>query len=186
MKIVFKNILVLAVMLGTYTSYATTTLKDVITTFNMVSKGDLISVTDASGEVIYSGRVNYDGNIKNLYDFSHLKSGIYTIEVNKDFEIVTKSVQVKNNQVTFIESSNERIFKPVFRSENSKVIISKLAIDNKEMIVELYFGNDLIHTETVKGSEILNRVYKLDQTQKGDYTAIVRANGRVFVENFNL
>jgi hypothetical protein len=185
MKTLFKSILVLAVMLGTCTSYANEALK-VKSTFNNVEKGDGISVTDSKGEVLYNGLVNSAGNVQNLYDFSQLKDGIYKIEVNKDFEINTNLVQVKNKVVTFIESSNSTIFKPVFRNQDSKVIISKLAIDTKEMIVELYFGNDLIYTETVKGEAVLNRVYKLDETLTGDYTAIIKANGRVFVENFRI
>lgn len=183
MKTLFKNILVLAVMLGTYTSYANATLE---ITSNMVSKGDYISVSDSSGEIIYSGRVNYDGNLKNLYDFSHLKDGIYTVELNKDFEIKINSVQVQNHNVTFLNNKNETIFKPVFRSVDSKIIISKLALDSQEMIVELYFGDELILSETVKGSEILNRVYKLDETLNGEYTAIIKSNDRVFIENFRI
>ena len=185
MKTLFKNILVLAVMLGTCTSYANATLK-VSPTFNNVNEGDLISVSDASGEVIYSGKINYTGNLQNLYDFSQLNDGIYTVEVNKDYEIVLNSVEVKNNVATFIETSNSKIFKPVFRTDDSQVIISKIAIDTDEMDVELYFENNLIHTETVKGEEILNRVYRLDNTRKGNYTAIIRTNGRVYVENFKL
>lgn len=185
MKTLFKNILVLAVMLGTYTSYANATL-EVSPTFNNVNEGDLISVSDASGEVIYSGRINFKGNLQNLYDFSQLNDGIYSVEVDKDFEIVLNSVEVKNNVATFIESSNSKIFKPVFRTEDSRVIISKLAIDTNEMDVELYFENNLIHTETVKGEDILNRIYRLDKSLKGDYTAIIRANDRVYVESFKL
>lgn len=185
MKTVFKSILVLVVVLGTYTSYANETL-EVAPTFSEVSKGDYISVSNSSGEVVYSGRVNYDGNIKNLYDFSQLEDDIYTIEVNKDFKIDINAVQVKNNRVTFLENTNKTIFKPVFRSENSRVIISKLALDNQEMTVYLYFENELIHTETVKGNDILNRVYKLDETLHGDYRAVIKSNDRVFIENFRI
>ncbi|WP_458628115.1 hypothetical protein [Winogradskyella sp. PC D3.3] len=185
MKTFFKNILVLAVVLGTYTGYANTTLKDTPSS-KILSKGDFISVSDAHGQVVYSGRINYNGSMKNLYDFSQLKDGIYTVEVNKDFEIDINSIQVKGNSVTFLETSNKKIFKPVFRSEDSKLFISKLAIDTNEMVVELYFENDLIHTEKVKGDEIINRIYKLDQNLRGNYTAIIRANGRVFVENFKI
>ncbi|GAA4246781.1 MULTISPECIES: hypothetical protein [Winogradskyella] len=185
MKTLLKNILVLAVVLGTCTSYANTTINTTSPSKDL-RKGDHISVSNKAGEVVYSGRINYNGNIEKLYDFSQLEDGIYTVEVNKDFEIDINSIQVKNNKVTYLETSNKKIFKPVFRSEDSKVIISKLAMDTNEMVVELYFENDLIHTETIKGKEILNRVYKLDQNLKGNYTAIIRANGRVFVEDFKL
>ncbi|WP_179353460.1 hypothetical protein [Winogradskyella vidalii] len=186
MKALFKNILVLAVVLGgTFTSYADTTL-ETNTNFNEVSKGDYISVADASGEIIYSGLINFDGNIKNLYDFSQLKDGTYTVEVNKDFEIEINSLEVKKNVVTYTNSRSKTIYKPVFRAKDSRIIISKLGLDINEMTVELYFKNELIHSETVKGQDVLNRVYKLDPSVRGNYTAIIRSNGRVFVENFKL
>ncbi|MFK7833268.1 MAG: hypothetical protein AB8B52_08330 [Winogradskyella sp.] len=185
MKTILKNILVLAVMLGTYTSYATTTVEK-IPTVSKVSKGDYISVSDALGKVVYSGYANYNGNLKNLYDFSQLKNGVYTVEINKDFEIKINAVAVKNNQVTFIEDANQTIYKPVFRSKNARVIISKLALDTTEMVVELYYEGESIHTETVKGNDVLNRVYKLDTSLKGEYQAVITTNNRVFVENFRI
>lgn len=185
MKTVFKKILVLAITLGSLTGYANAKT-DIIPSSKLVSKGDHISVSDAAGVVLYSGSINYNGNIQNLYDFSQLQDGIYTVEVNKDFEIDVNSVKVKANKVTFIETTSKKIFKPVFRLNDSQLIISKLAMDSNEMDIELYFKNDIILSETIKGSDVLNRVYKLDQNLKGEYTAIIRANGRVFVENFKI
>ena len=57
MKTLFKNILVLAVMLGTGTSYANATL-EVLPTFNNVKTGNTITVTDAAGAIVFSGRIN--------------------------------------------------------------------------------------------------------------------------------
>ena len=185
MKKLFKNILVLAVVLGTYTSYANETLK-VATTFKHVKKGQLIAVSDASGEVIYKGTINYNGNLTTLFDFSQLKDGKYTVEITKDFEIEINTIEVKNNSVSYSSDSEVKIYKPVFRTKNDKVIISKLALDSKQMKVELYYENELIHTETVKGNDVLNRVYKLDKTLNGNYTAIVKSEDRVFVENFRI
>ena len=185
MKNLLRRILVVAVMLGTYTGYANEKM-EVKSISNNVTKGNYISVTDASGEVIYSGRINHSGNLTSLFDFTQLKNGIYTIEVNKDFVIEVKSIQVKDNIVTFLNTSDEKIFKPVFRAEDSKVLISKLALGSNEMTVELYYENELIHAETVKGKDVLNRVYKLDNTLRGDYRAIIRSNERVFIENFSI
>jgi len=184
MKNLFKTFL-LVVVLGTHTGYAKETLVTP-SKVNNVKKGNHISVTDASGQTIYSGRINYDGNISKLYDFTQLENGIYTVEVNKDFVIEIATLQVKDHAVTFIKETKEKIFKPVFRSENSTIMISKLALDTDKMEVELYFKDELIYSETVKGNEILNRVYKLDETIKGDYTAIIKSNERVFIKNFKI
>ena len=185
MKTLFKNILVLAVVLGTYTSYANATL-EVTPTFNNVKKGNSISVTDQAGEIIFSGYVNFNGNLNKLYNFSQLRDGIYNVEINKDFEIEISTIEVKANIVYFLNEKSVKIFKPVFRLDGDKLLISKMALDTPEMEIELYYGDDLIHTEMVKGSEILNRIYKLDQTVTGDYTVIVRSNGRVYIEKFRI
>lgn len=185
MKTLIKNILVLAVILGTSNSYANATL-EVLTTNHEVKIGNHISVSDASGAVLYSGTINSNGEITRLFDFSKLKDGIYTVEINKDFEIEINSIIVKNSIVTFRKENTKKIFKPVFRTEDSKLLISKLAFDTNEMMVELYYGSDLIFTETVEGQETLNRIYKLDCNEKGEYTAIITSNNRVFVETFKL
>ena len=185
MKNLFRNILVLAVVLGSYNSYANETLK-VATTYKHVKKGQEISVYDESGEMIYKGTIKYNGNLTRLFDFSQLKDGKYTAEITKGFEIEVTTIKVKNNLVSYSNVSGVKIYKPVFRIENEKVIIKKLAFESKKMEVKLYYENELIHTETVKGDEVLNRVYKLDESQSGSYTAIVKAEGRVFVEHFTI
>ncbi|MTE26124.1 hypothetical protein [Winogradskyella ouciana] len=187
MKTLIKSILVVAVMFGTYTGYASETLRT-LPTFKFINEGDSISVTDSSGEVIYQGRINYNGNLIRLFDFSQLNDGVYTVEISKDFEVEIVNLNVKNKEVTLLTDSQEKIFKPVFRTENSKIIISKIALDTKEMEVELYYEDELIYNESVDGQEedILNRVYKLDETNRGDYTAIVRTNDRVYIKRFRI
>tara|TARA_R100001369_G_scaffold88287_2_gene124607 strand:+ start:119 stop:676 length:558 start_codon:yes stop_codon:yes gene_type:complete len=185
MKTELRNILLVAMMLGTYAAYSNEILK-VESTSITIKKRNHISISDAKGEVIYSGHINYNGDVTSLFDFTQLKDGIYRVEVNKDFEIEIHAVTVKNGILTFLQDFNEKIFKPVFRFEDSKVLISKLALDSEEMTVELYYENELIYTENVKEKEILNRVYELDETLRGDYKAIIRSNDRVYIENFRI
>lgn len=185
MKKVFKIILVLAVVLGTSKSYANEAVK-VESTFSYVNKGNHISVSDAFGEVIYSGEVNYSGNLITLYDFTQLKNGKYDVEVTKGFKIEISTIEVKNSSVSVLEANRKVIYKPVVRNENASVFITKLALDGEDMEIELYFDGNLIHTETLKGNTVLNRVYKLDKNLKGNYTTIIKSNDRVFIKNFSI
>lgn len=185
MRTVFKNILVLAVMLGTCTSYANEKL-EVKSSITYLNKGNQISVSDAYGEVIYSGEVNYSGNLISLYDFSQLKNGKYDVEVTKGFKIEISTIEVNENIVSIIDANRKTIYKPVVRHQNSSVLISKLNLDNEGMTIELYFEGNLIHSENVEGDSVLNRAYKLDKNAKGSYTTIITSNGRVFINNFNI
>lgn len=184
MKKLFKKILVLAAVFGTYTSYANE-VSEVTSTYNYVEKGNQISVTDASGEVIYNGEIKHNGNLTTLFNFSQLENGKYTVEVTNDFEIEINTIEVKNHTVS-INTNKQTIFKPVVRNKNDQVLISKLALNSDTMKVELYFEGELINSETIKGSKVLSRVYKLDKTLKGNYTAVIKSNDRVFIENFRI
>ena len=93
---------------------------------------------------------------------------------------------LQQNLFPLIGIEKKKIFKPVLRTENTQVIISKLALDSDDMTIELYFEEELFHTETLKGEQVLNRVYQLDDRLPGDYTAIIKSNGRVYVENFRI
>lgn len=186
MKAFIKSILVITVMLVTYTSYANETL-EISPTFKFINEGDNISVTNASGKVIYQGRINYNGNLLRLFNFSQLNNGVYTVEISKDFEIEVLDLMVKNEQVTLLKNSQEKIFKPVVRTKNNRLFISKIALDSKEMKVELYYEDELIYSEKIEDKEdILNRIYKLDETNRGNYTAVIRTNDRVYTENFKI
>ena len=185
MKTLVKRILVLALMLPTLTSYANADLNKAFN-FTDVTEGSYISVSDATGEVIYSGQIKYKENLTALFDFTKLKNGKYKVEITRDFEIDINTIEVKDSLVTYLSAFHKTIHKPVFRSDNARLLISKLALNDSQMKVELYYEDELIHSETVKGSKILNRVYKLDKTHKGKYTVIIRSDDRVFVENFRI
>jgi hypothetical protein len=185
MKIGSKKIIVLALMLGTFTINANND-NNLNSTVVYVKKGNHIAVSDAAGEVIYSGQIANNGNLTTLYDFSQLKNGKYIVEVIKDFEIKINSVKVLNQVVTILNTDQKTIHKPVVRNKNATVLISKLALNTDKMTVELYFEDELIHKETLEGATILNRVYKLDKTLPGIYTAIITSDDRVFVENFRI
>ncbi|WP_299098004.1 hypothetical protein [uncultured Winogradskyella sp.] len=185
MRKVFKKLLVLAVVLGTCTSYANEVV-EVNTTINYVKKGNHISVSDAFGEIIYSGEINYSGNLITLYDFTQLKNGKYDVEVTNGYKIEISTIEVNDTIVSILETNKMVIYKPVVRNESSKLIISKLALNGEDMEIEIYYKGNLIHTETLAGSTILNRVFKLDETLKGNYTTIIKTNDRVFVKNFKI
>ncbi|WP_299112197.1 hypothetical protein [uncultured Winogradskyella sp.] len=186
MKTIIKRILVVAVMLGTYTSYASETL-NVLPTIKLVNEGDHISVTNPFGKVIFSSRIKHSGDITKLFDFSQLSDGIYNVEIGKAFEIESFNFKVEDHKTVLITESQEKIFKPVIRTEDSQLIVSKIALDSNKMYVKLYFEDELIHAETIEGSEnIINRVYRLDKTHRGNYSAVIKTNDRVYIKNFSL
>lgn len=193
MKTIKRTVLVVVLMFGTLVNYANNTenrnelnAKKVKIVFNGTKKGHQLSVKDNDGVILYTENVKSDGNLTKVFNFDELNDGNYTLELEKDFQIVIKPLKIENNKVIFNKAEEKVIFKPVIRKEHNKLMISKIDFDKKPLEVTLYFNDEIIYSETLEGASIINRVYKLDETVKGDYRVVISNNNRNFVNKFKL
>lgn len=191
MKIIKKEILIVILMLTTFINYANNSdfkkgidARKVTVVFNNAKKGHQLSMKDDQGVVLHSEKVSEQGSLVKTFDFSELENGNYTLELDKDFEIVIKFLEVKNKTIVFNEDANKVIFKPFIRTEENLVLISSTSFDKKPFKIDIYYNNEIIHSETATSNIILNRVYRLDEKIKGNYTVIVRNNERVYRNEF--
>ncbi len=194
MKTNKKLVLVVVFMFGTLFNYANNdkdfnrivNAKKVRVAFKNVKKGNQLTIKDQEGTQLHSQIVSKEGNLNTLFDLSSLKDGKYTVELNKDYEIIVKTLEVKNSKVIFNKNSRKVIFKPVIRNQENVLMISKIAFDKKPMKIALFYNDETIYSETVKCDSILNRVYKLDKKEKGDYKVIVYNNNRSYMYDFKI
>ena len=121
-----------------------------------------------------------------MFNFSSLENGLYTAELHKDFEINIYKFKVKNGLVSYFEKNDVNIFKPVIRSEKNLLYISKLAFNKENLDILIYYKDKVVMNETIKGDGILNRIYKLSESQKGDYKIIINSENRIFKKEFTL
>ena len=187
-----KYLVVIVMMLVTSINYANKNTavkivdgKKVRIEFESVKKGHTLSVKDKNGTVIYSQEIENSGTYSKVLDLSKLEKGNYTTELEKDFEIIIKPFTVLDGQVSFDEEKT--IFKPVIRTENNLVLISKLAFDNQPLKIAIYYNDEVIFSETVTDEKnLLKRVYKLSKEEKGDYKVVINSNNRSYIKDFNI
>ena len=193
MKTIFKKYLVVTfMMLVTSINYANENTavkivdgKKVRIEFETVKKGHTLSIKDKNGTVIYSQEIENSGTYSKVLDLSKLEKGNYTTELEKDFEIVIKPFTVLDGQVSFDEEKT--IFKPVIRTEDNLVLISKLAFDKQPLKIAIYYNDEVIFSETVTDEKnLLKRVYKLSKEEKGDYKVVINSNNRSYIKDFNI
>lgn len=180
-------------MLGTFSNYANNSESEILANannvkviFNEVKKGQKLTVKDINGVVLYAEDVTKNGKLIKTFDFSLLNNGDYSLELEKDFQIEVKSIKIENHKVVISDDNKQVILKPVIRTENNLLMVTKVAFDKKPIQVELYYNSEIILSETIEGDSILNRVYKLDQKEKGDYKVIVKNNGRSYSNQFKI
>ncbi|MCG1034901.1 hypothetical protein [Polaribacter sargassicola] len=187
MKTTIKKNLTVLLMFIALIGYANNNVDDnVKIVFKSVKKGQALTIKDEQGLVVYKEKIKNSGNYSQTFDFSNLEDGLYTTQLEKDFESVVRKFEVKNGKASFLDTNKNKIFKPVIRTEENLVLISKIAFSKAPLYISLYYKGNLIHSETVKGNEVVNRVYKLSEKEKGDYQVVINTDNKVYNKDFTI
>ena len=189
MKTIKKTVLV-ALMLGTLTSYANGTInsEENITkvTLNDVKKGHQLYIKDSQNQVLYKETLKKSGSFVKRFDFKYLEDGAYFLEIHKSFETVKTPFTIKKGIVFFNNDKEVRIFKPVVRLKENKFLVSKLNPNDTTVSIQIFYDGERIHSDRITGVPIVKRVYQLDANFKGNYTVLVTANNKTYKNNFTL
>ncbi|MFD2567134.1 hypothetical protein [Pseudotenacibaculum haliotis] len=191
MRTVIRKSIIVALMLGTLNSYATGTTivnnkSEISASLVNVKKGQHIYIKNAEGKVLHEEVIEKTGSLDKGFNFQSLQNGYYTLEINKDFQIEVRPFTVISGQATFYTKEEKTIFKPVVRTEGNKVMVSKLDFEAAPLQVTLYFDGEVILRETLKGEKVLKRVYNLRKDIKGKYKMVMKANDRIYINEFSL
>ncbi len=194
MKKTIKESFVVLFMLGTLISYANENetslpkddVKKVNLVFTNVKKGHYLSIKDIEGAIIYKEYIKKTGEYSKVFDLTSLENGEYAIELNKDFEIIIKPFKVQTNSIKFLKEKEATIFKPVVRTKKNRIFVSQFSFESEPLTIDIYFEDELISSETLKGKQELNRIYSLSETEKGAYKVIMYSNERAYIETFKI
>ncbi|KJD36853.1 hypothetical protein PW52_04275 [Tamlana sedimentorum] len=160
--------------------------KKTILTLEGVKAGNLLTILDTNGVVLYEEQITETGNYQKAFDFSKLPNGEYVFELNKDVEVSTIPFQVNNKEVVFNNKLETVIHKPIVRTSKDLVFINKLSLDKAPLQIEVFSGSEgsfeLIHTETIENTELIERVFKLKSSSNVNYKFVFTTNGKTFTK----
>jgi len=161
--------------------------KTALTLYN-VKQGDLLSVKDITGMILYKEIIQKAGTYNKGFDLTNLPDGNYIFELDKDFEISSIPFTVKANVVKFDKDHETIVFKPVVRTKDNLVYVSQLCFNKTPLKVEIYFsgfdsGNyKSVFLEKIEDVKIIEKVYKLTGLDKGSYKIVLRSEGKTFTK----
>ena len=193
MRTTIKKTMVLVLIFVTFISSAIensksnklVSVKRVKVEFRNVKKGQTFIIRNENKIIVHKQKIVKLGTFSKVFDLTNLKDGIYTSEVEKDFEISIKKFSVSNGYVTFIKEESKKIFKPLIRLKGDLLLISKLSFKEPLNIV-LYYEENTIVDEQFEGKDIINRIYKLSKAKKGAYRVVINSDSRLFTKNFTI
>lgn len=153
-----------------------------------VKEGNLLSVIDAFGVTVYKEVIKESGNYTKSFDLTILPNGTYAFELDKGIEINTIPFTIKSNIVVFDKEKETTTYRPTVRVKENFVYISKLTLDEKPLKIEVFFtgkgssDSELLFSEKIENTKIIERTFKLENLEFGDFKIVLYSEGKQFIE----
>ncbi|AUS05044.1 hypothetical protein [Pseudotamlana carrageenivorans] len=189
-----KGILIVA-MLATVLGFAEGDAKVIVkrdakkTTITLedVKPGDLVSIKDNQGIIIFKESVETTGTYKKGFDLTELANGDYVFEIDKDLEVNTIPFKVRANEIEFDESEESTYFKPHTKKEADLLYVTKLCSNNEATIINIFNEVEqgtykMVHSELIENTLAIKKVYKLN---KGNYKITIHSNNKEYTKFIN-
>lgn len=196
MKKTIKHTLVVMAMLGVITSYANLNptlplienVKTTILKLTDVRQGQRLLIKSKNGTILYKESIKETGAYTKEFDLTSLPNGNYFFELEKDVYIQIIPFNVSFGTVVFSKENEVRVFKPIVRTQNNKVLVSKLSLKQQPMTLEIYYDNpngpgfESVYSEKIANTKVIERIYSLDKNKPGNYKIVTKVDGRVYTQ----
>jgi len=152
--------------------------------FENVQKGSILYIKDQNGLVLYNEAIERNGDYSKGFDLTSLPDGDYIFELNSDLKIDIIPFNVRLNKVLFDKDSEESIYKPVVRTKDNMVYVSRTVIDQTPLSYKIYYADnyDLIDTAEFEELEEVKKVYDFSSSEKGNYIFEFESKGRKYTK----
>jgi len=155
-------------------------------TLTNVKQGNLLSIKDKNGIVLYEELIQKSGIYIKGFNFTLLPDGEYAFELDKDLEIKTIPFTVKESNVFVRRDLEATTFKPYVKQKENLLFISKLCPNQEAMKISIYSDNnnefELMHSEKIQGINTVERVYKFE---KGNYRITINSENKEYTTFIN-
>ena len=156
--------------------------------FENVLRGSSLSIVDKYGLVLYNEAIKQDGDYSKGFDLTTLPDGDYFFELNSEFKIVVRPFNVHSNEVVFDKELEESIYKPMLRTKDDLVFVSRVAMENTPLSYKIYYEDnfELVDAVSFKESEEVKKVYDFSNSERGTYIFVFEFEGRKFTKTIKI
>jgi len=156
--------------------------------FENVAQGSTLTIKDVSGLVLYNEAIKQTGDYSKGFDLTSLPNGDYFFELNSELKIVVIPFKVNSSEVIFDKESEDSIYKPVVRTKENMVYVSRTKIEQTPLSYKIYYASnyDLVHEVDFEELEEVKKAYDFSAAKKGNYVFVFESKGRKFTKNVKI
>ncbi len=131
-----------------------------------------IDIKNEKGEIVYyKMTVKPETEYAKYYNFSALRSGIYTLTVKVDDELMESTLKIDHGQVELIKQKKE--IQPYFTLNGNCLEVSWLNFAQEDSRLQIFDKKGLLFEKTLDRQFTVNTALDLSQLTRGEYTAVL-------------
>ncbi|MEN2283298.1 hypothetical protein AAGF08_14230 [Algoriphagus sp. SE2] len=135
-----------------------TEAKKVAVSYSAVPNGTVVvKITDADDRLVMRDKINKEEAFAKKYDLNALPEGTYSVEVLDESGVLRTATFD-----TFVAEA-PAVFSRVSKMGENKYRLLVSNLDAKEVLVSIYDGDNVIHTERIDNPQGLHKIYDITQ-----------------------
>ncbi|RZJ68783.1 MAG: hypothetical protein EOO50_00980 [Flavobacterium sp.] len=155
--------------------------------FSLVEAKDItLSLYAANNELLFSEKVDSNGQINRKYDLNAFPNGTYTLEAESAAKVSTYEITVSNNEAKISEAKAE-VKKPMVVNKNGRVSLSIINQRNTPIEITLFDENGVeLYTERTDAKISLVKMFDFNQVSTGEFTFVTRYANKQFTDTITV
>ena len=149
-----------------------TEAKKVAVTYTAVPQGTVIvKITDSEDRLVMRDKINKEEAFAKRYDLNALPEGTYSVEVLDESGVLRTATFD-----TFVTEA-PAVFSRVSKMADNKYRLLVSNLEAKEVLVSIYDGGHLIHTERIDNPQGLHKIYSIAKPSENITFKVSTASG---------
>ncbi|WP_010521904.1 T9SS type A sorting domain-containing protein [Aquimarina agarivorans] len=143
-------------------------------TMSEVVEGEVLSISDKKGELVFSEILSATSSYNKTLDFSKLTQGVYYVKAATDEAIKVTPFIIVPDQVKIIKGETKTYHTPVFDVKNGLVEVNINNEDEHEVSITVYANNSSIPMEDIKVSTpSISKTYNFASLPISEYKIVI-------------
>ncbi len=143
-----------------------------------------VTIYDEKGQTIYFNSFEKNSKSSQIFNFSQLENGEYTIISKGGFQTITKTLLVKDNNFEVLEKSVE--ISPLFELKNNLLTVNYLNKNKNDIIINIENNSNVIYSEKINGKLDFNKAIDVSNLSRGSYYISLNVNNKIHGYSFNI
>lgn len=138
-----------------------------------------LSIVADNGELVYYKKSAQPvSNYKKVFDFTNLKNGSYTMDLNVNGTRLSKDFDVSYSSIQFSDSKLR--FDPHFNFSEDVLKLSYLNFDQEKIYLSIYKEGVLVYESKLGREFNISSGYDLSKLEEGDYDVVLSSLNNEF------